>query len=83
MYKTTHTAILFISSILFSEAAFQGSDEHRKLTTAAIVGECTAENFASVIGHSTLASYLQTTDGIADMNAALFMKRLAALKPVM
>lgn len=81
MYKTS--AILFISLAVFTEAALRGSDVHRKLTSATIVGECTVENFASVIGSSTLASYLQTTARSADMQAALSMKCNAALDPLM
>jgi len=80
MYKTS--AILFISFAVFTEAALRGSDVHRKLTSATIVGECTVENFASVIGSSTLASYLQTTARSADMQAALSMKCSAALDPL-
>ena len=81
MYKTT--AILFISSILAAEAALRGSDMQRKLTSATVVGACTAENFASVLGYSTLASYLQTNARSADMDAALFMKCRAALNASM
>ena len=82
MYKAT--ALFFISSFVCAESALRGSsDDHRKLASKTIAGECNLDNFASALGSSTLASYLKTSTNSAEMQPALAIKCAAALDPVM